>query len=212
MEQQRILAVFAHPDDESIVAGTLIEHIKQGAYVTYACMTLGEMGRNMGVPPFASRVTLPLIRAQELVEACRVIGIQDVRKLGMHDKTIEFEDRELWAGRLRDLILEVKPNIIYTFYPGHGVHPDHDACGAMVIRAVELLPAEKRPEVRCVAMLHNSNELLGAPDLVLDVSAHVEQKMQSIAAHKTQFQLMMGDLNPQKKERYKRERLWIYRF
>lgn len=212
MEQQRILAVFAHPDDESIVAGTLIEHIQQGAYVTYACMTLGEMGRNMGVPPFASRVTLPHIRAQELAEACRVLGIQDVRKLGMHDKMIEFEDRELWAGRLRDLILEVKPSIIYTFYPGHGVHPDHDACGAIVIRAVGLMQEEKRPEVRCVAMLHNSKELLGAPDLVLDVSAHVEQKMLSIAAHKSQFQLMMGNMNPQKKERYKRERLWIYRF
>ncbi|MGZ9585452.1 bacillithiol biosynthesis deacetylase BshB2 [Paenibacillus marinisediminis] len=212
MEQQRILAVFAHPDDETIVGGTLIQHIKQGAHVTYVCMTLGEMGRNMGVPPFASRVTLPLIRQRELAEACRTLGIQDVRHLGLHDKMVEFEDLDLWAQKMSQIIEELRPDIIYTFYPGLSVHPDHDACGEIVIRGVKSMPAASRPEVRCVAMTSNCKDVLGPPHFVNDVSEWVDQKVQAIKAHKSQFQLMLGDYGPEKKERYKRERMWRYQF
>ena len=66
MEQQ-ILVVLPHPDDEAFcLSGTLALHINKGARVTYACLTLGEMGRNMCVTPFATRVTLPAIRKAEL--------------------------------------------------------------------------------------------------------------------------------------------------
>ena len=210
--RQQLLVVLPHPDDESIVAGTLIKQIQAGAQVTYVCLTLGEMGRNMGIPLFASRATLPLIRKRELEEACRIIGIQDVRRWGMHDKTVEFEDREVWAERLKELIIDLRPAVIYTFYPGHAVHPDHDACGAIVVRAVELMEPSERPEVHCAAILPTSREVLGPPDIVNDVSEVVEQKVQAISAHQTQYQLMIGNANPQKVERFKKERLWRYRF
>lgn len=38
------------------------------------------MGRNLGNPPFATRESLPSIRERELEEACKVIGITDLRK------------------------------------------------------------------------------------------------------------------------------------
>ncbi len=70
MENERhVLVVFPHPDDEAFgVSGTMAAHIANGTPVTYACLTLGEMGRHMGSPPFATRETLPLIRKKELHE------------------------------------------------------------------------------------------------------------------------------------------------
>jgi len=142
VEQQRnILVVLPHPDDECFgLAGSLTKHVRDGDYITYACLTLGEMGRNMGVPPFANRVTLPQIRKAELELSCRAIGIQDLRLLGFHDKTIEFEDKSLLDGKVLELLKERRPSIVYTFYPGYSVHPDHDACGAAVVRATAALP------------------------------------------------------------------------
>ncbi|MFC5406009.1 bacillithiol biosynthesis deacetylase BshB2 [Cohnella soli] len=215
---KRILVVLPHPDDEAFgISGTLAKEIAGGAHVTYACLTLGEMGRNMGVPPFATRVTLPAIRKLELEESCREIGIQDLRMLGFHDKTIEFEDRKKLDGSIHELVNEIDPTLILTFYPGYSVHPDHDATGEAVVRVVGSLPAHKRPPVQCVAFAKNHEEELGHPDVVNDVQDYLTHKMASIRAHRSQFQaaeLLGNKKMPDKaiRERFGTERFWTYRF
>jgi len=214
----RILVAFPHPDDEAFgVSGTLAKEIHNGAHVTYACLTLGEMGRNMGVPPFASRVTLPQIRKQELEASCRAIGIQDLRMLGYHDKTIEFEDQEKLDQQLAELLAEVQPSLVITFYPGYSVHPDHDACGAAVIRTISRLPADRRPLVYTVAFSKDVKEALGEPDIAVDVRGFIKQKMASIQAHRSQFQApeLVGNTPLSDKEieqRFGTEHFWTYRF
>jgi N-acetylglucosamine malate deacetylase 2 len=78
-------------------------------------------------PLFANRETLPLIRKQELMNACEIMGVTDLRMLGMRYKTMEFEDEKWLTGILRDTLMEVRPSLLITFYPGLGVHPDHNA-------------------------------------------------------------------------------------
>ncbi|ETT51844.1 MULTISPECIES: bacillithiol biosynthesis deacetylase BshB2 [unclassified Paenibacillus] len=188
-EHKRILVVFPHPDDEAFgAAGTIAKYIQQGAEVTYACLTLGEMGRNMGIPPFANRVTLPEIRKEELRASCRAIGIQDLRMLGFHDKMIEFEDQQLLDQTLLALIHELAPTLVITFYPGYSVHPDHDATGAAVIRAVRQMPPAERPVVHCGAFAIGHEKHIGLPDVHVDVTAFLDKKMASIQAHRSQFQ------------------------
>lgn len=134
---EHVLVMLPHPDDESFgVAGLIAQSRKRGIPVTYACGTLGEMGRNMGSPTYANRETLPELRKQELINACKEMDITDLRMLGLRDKTLEFEDDEYLADVMETIIDEVKPTLIVTFYPGHGVHPDHDATGEAVIRAL----------------------------------------------------------------------------
>ncbi|WP_309119631.1 bacillithiol biosynthesis deacetylase BshB2 [Paenibacillus sp.] len=216
--ERKILVVLPHPDDECFgLSGTLSKHIREGGYVTYACLTLGEMGRNMGVPPFANRVTLPRIRKEELELSCRTIGIQDLRLLGFHDKTIEFEDKELLDGNILELLQTVRPSLVYTFYPGFSVHPDHDACGAAVIRAVERLPEDERPVVHCMAFSRDHEQYIGKPDVVVDVKPFLKQKIASIQAHRSQFQVpeLQGNKKQPTKEveeRFGTERFWTYRF
>lgn len=221
MEKERhVLVIFPHPDDEAFgVSGTISLHIDNGTPVTYVCLTLGEMGRNMGNPPFATRETLPKIRKEELEEAARVLGIQDLRMLGYRDKTVEFEDEEKLANRLGVIIGETNPSLIITFYPGYAVHPDHDATGAAVIRAVKELPADKRPKVHCVAFSNNCEEEIGQADIVNDVSAVADRKVAAIKAHASQTQLMAANMEesikkqePEVLARMYKERFWTYKF
>ncbi|MNI39179.1 1D-myo-inositol 2-acetamido-2-deoxy-alpha-D-glucopyranoside deacetylase [compost metagenome] len=217
-EHQRILVVFPHPDDEAFAAsGTLAMYIDSGAQVTYACLTLGEMGRNMGIPPFASRVTLPAIRKEELAASCLAIGIQDLRMLGFHDKMIEFEDQQRLDNEIMALLKELSPSLVITFYPGYSVHPDHDATGAAVIRTIGRLSAAERPLVHCVAFASNHEQAIGKADVVVDVTAFLEKKMASIRAHRSQFQAaeLVGNREltyEETRTRFGTEPFWTYRF
>jgi bacillithiol biosynthesis deacetylase BshB2 len=210
--KETVLVVLPHPDDEAFgLSGTLARHVQNGDPVTYACLTLGEMGRNMGFPPFANRVTLPQIRKSELQASCRAIGIQDLRMLGYHDKTIEFEEPGKLDADIDALLRELRPSVVYTFYPGYSVHPDHDACGAAVIRAVGKLPGNGRPRVLCMAFAKNLEQGIGKPDTVHDVRAFLKPKLASVEAHRSQFQA--GSMTAkEKEERFGTERFWTYRF
>lgn len=216
--RKHILLVLPHPDDEAFgFAGTMAFHLQRGDNVTYACLTLGEMGRNMGFPPFANRLTLPAIRREELLASCRAIGIDDLRMLGFHDKMIEFEDHALLDGKISALLEELRPAVVYTFYPGYSIHPDHDACGAAVIRSVAKLPKAQRPHVRCLAIAGDSEAVLGEPDIVRDVTEFLPQKKASIQAHRTQFQAaeLLGSKQWSDEElraRFGIEHFWTYPF
>lgn len=216
MDIKRILVVLPHPDDEVFpMSGTLAKYVEEGSFVTYACLTLGEMGRNLGNPPFANRITLPKVRQKELEKSCGIIGIQDLRLLGYHDKTIEFEPYGPLDAKILEIILEVKPEIIFTFYPGYGVHPDHNACGAAVIRTVESMNELERPIVMCSAFPTDND--LGKPQVVNDIKPYIEKKIECLRAHSSQFQIPeLKSKNPQESkklmERIGNERFWIYKF
>lgn len=210
---EKILVLLPHPDDEAYgMSGVLARYVQEGAHVTYGCLTLGEMGRNMGVPPFASRVTLPAIRKLELEESCRAIGIQDLRLMGFHDKMIEFEEPELLESAIAGLIDEVRPTLVFTFYPGYSVHPDHDATGAAVVRVIGAMPEGERPKVLCVAFSKDHVTALGAPDVHYDVKATLSNKIASIAAHRSQFPSPAGMSKKDLAERFGTERFYTYKF
>ncbi|GGH77309.1 bacillithiol biosynthesis deacetylase BshB2 [Pullulanibacillus pueri] len=185
--EKHVLIAFPHPDDEAFgVAGTIIQQTQAGVPVTYACGTLGEMGRNMGQPFFATRESLPEIRKKELQDACRVMGIQDLRMMGLRDKTVEFENEDEIADKIFAIIEEIQPSLVITFYPGFSVHPDHDAFGAAVINAVMRLPDAERPRIHCKAFSKDCEKVLGKPDIVTDVSEVFRRKLDTIRAHKSQ--------------------------
>lgn len=187
-----VLLVFPHPDDETFgLGGSIILHAQAGTPITYLCGTLGEMGRQMGSPITANRETLPHIRKRELQEACKHLGISDLRLMGYHDKTVEFEDRQAMVDRIFQVVQEIQPTIVYTYYPGHSVHPDHEAMAEATIEALERIPLQQRPELYCVAFSSNHLEVLGQPDVVVDISSVADKKMNAIKAHYTQSAKML---------------------
>ena len=219
-KESHVLVIFPHPDDEAFgVSGTISKFIHEGTPVTYACLTLGQMGRNLGNPPFATRESLPGIRKSELLEAARAMGLEDLRMLGYRDKTIEFLDEDVLVNEFTALMDELNPSLVITFYPGYSVHPDHDATGAAVVKAMQKRDASKRAKLYCVAFAKNCEEDIGKPTIEIDVSNYVDKKVATIAAHLSQTQeyaaTLQEGLNNQDSEilaRLNMERYWEYKF
>ncbi|WP_346394349.1 bacillithiol biosynthesis deacetylase BshB2 [Bacillus altitudinis] len=217
---EHVLVMLPHPDDESFgVAGLIAQSRKRGIPVTYACGTLGEMGRNMGSPTYANRETLPELRKQELINACKEMDVTDLRMLGLRDKTLEFEDDEYLADVMERIIDEVKPTLIVTFYPGHGVHPDHDATGESVIRALYRKKKEDRPVTYCMAITKNREEVLGNADIVIDITDVADIKLNALRAHRTQTEGMLRELEQKLKNKepvvqkwFDEEIFWTYQW
>ncbi|MDF9414562.1 bacillithiol biosynthesis deacetylase BshB2 [Bacillus altitudinis] len=217
---EHVLVMLPHPDDESFgVAGLIAKSRKRGIPVTYACGTLGEMGRNMGSPTYANRETLPELRKQELINACKEMDVTDLRMLGLRDKTLEFEDDEYLADVMESIIDEVKPTLIVTFYPGHGVHPDHDATGEAVIRALYRKKKEDRPVTYCMAITKNREEVLGNADIVIDITDVADIKLNALRAHRTQTEGMLRELEQKLKNKepvvqkwFDEEIFWTYQW
>ena len=217
-EESQVLVIFPHPDDETFSsAGTLARYIDNGVPVTYACLTLGQMGHNLGNPPFATRESLPEIRERELEEAAKAIGIKDLRKMGYRDKTVEFEPYEKIDGMVQSLIEELHPSLIISFYPGYAVHPDHEATADAVIRTVGRMPKDERPRLQLVAFSNDAIEELGEPDVVNDISDYKEMKLNAFKAHASQSgpflqQLAEPQVPDEAKGFLEQEAYWTYKF
>lgn len=208
-----LLVVLPHPDDESFAAGGTISLFRDaGLPATYLCGTWGDGGRRMGNPPITNRESMRDIREAELAEACAVLGC-DVRLLGFRDKTVEFEDPEVVADAIAVVIAELSPDVVITFYPGHGVHPDHDALGAATCIAVERMVAgrggEAAPLLLGVAVGERDQlrAALGPPHVYADIRAVGVRKYEALRAHRSQTQAMFQHFEkPDRTEHDVRER------
>ena len=144
----RVLAMFAHPDDEGFgCGGTLAMLVSRGAHVTLVCATNGDVGE-ISDPSLATSETLARVRQEELRNAMRITGVPDVRFLGYRDSGMAgTEDNnhpdalyqaqpESVVDRLVDIIDEVDPEVVLTHDPtgGYG-HPDHVTVYALTTKA-----------------------------------------------------------------------------
>lgn len=222
-KERHILAVYPHPDDETFgKAGVIAMQTRMGTPVTLICSTLGQMGRNMGKPSFATRETLPKIREKELRDACEVLGIRDLRLFGLRDKTVEFEDPEVIADRIGEVISEVNPSLVITYYPKLGVHPDHDGMSEATVRAMRRIPKEQRPVLWGSAVTRDAREVIGEPDVVIDVGEVIDTKIEAMRAHRSQSEAMLKRMEGEAgsseavrreiEDRLGTEVYWIYDF
>lgn len=194
VKERHVLIILPHPDDEAFgISGSIAAYRNMGVPVTYACLTLGEMGRNLGEPPVATRETLPDIRKAELLKSCEAMGLEDLRMMGFRDKTLEFEDDEKMVKLVEDLIEDTNPSLVISFYPGYSVHPDHEATARAVVRAIRRMKEAERPKLYAVAFANNTEADLGMPDVIHDVQDTVENKLDALRAHISQTVWMMKE-------------------
>jgi LmbE family N-acetylglucosaminyl deacetylase len=134
-----LLVALAHPDDESLITGTMARYAARGMRVTMLCATRGEVGE-IAPGSGATRETLGAVREQELRDACALVGVHDVRFLDHRDSGMEGTpenedprsfaraDAERVAGEIFKVIEDVRPKVVVTWDQtgGYG-HPDHIA-------------------------------------------------------------------------------------
>jgi LmbE family N-acetylglucosaminyl deacetylase len=210
VKAERVLAVFAHPDDESVLAGGILAAAAAaGADVTVVCATRGESG------PLASGIdatpeTLAEVREAELRAACAVLGVRTVECLGLPDGSLEDVAEQL-ASEVARFLATLRPDAAVTFGPeGLYWHQDHVAVHDAVATALE--SASRRPAIHHLVWPHGwMSELVAAmrgrglapnlwgldpeswgsdPDadtVALDVRVHLDAKLHAIGCHASQL-------------------------
>jgi LmbE family N-acetylglucosaminyl deacetylase len=200
-----VLAFFAHPDDETMMAGgTLARLVRSGLQVHYYSATRGE-GGEVGEPPRCTREQLGDVREQELVRAVGALGGKSLTFLGYVDPTVGPDntlsapkhDPVMLAGQIVNSIKQFAPEVVITHgSDGEYGHPAHKGTHAAVLAAVASL-AESALLVYSFAAaypshpyprLANAND---AADVVVDVSAFLNQKEAAALCHATQTALFV---------------------
>ena len=142
MRATRIMAVLAHPDDESLgVGGTLAKYASEGADVFLLTATRGDSGRFRGHrldhPQHPGRLALAKIREVELRAAASALGVREVSILDYRDQHLDRANpREVVVNIVRH-IRRVQPDIVLTFGPdGAYWHPDRIAVSQFATAAI----------------------------------------------------------------------------
>lgn len=170
---RRALALAAHPDDESVGAGGLLSLLADaGATVTLAFATDGEATRGSGLDPAATAA----LRRGEAQAACRVLGVGDVRFLGLADGGLAGSVDEL-AAAVGAMAAETAPEaVLLPWFLDD--HPDHMALSAAL--------------GRCAGALGPGLEVWGyetwtplPANRLVDISAVLDRKRRALAAHAT---------------------------
>ena len=140
-EPARILAVFAHPDDEIVVAPALAAAARDGAQVRIVYATAGD-----AAAPHTDLAPGPAIAAHRTAEArcaSAALGAGEPIMLGLGDGKLGEITRPPAAtlARLREAIAGVmaseKPDVVVTWGPDGGYgHPDHRLVSAVVTELV----------------------------------------------------------------------------
>lgn len=128
-----LLAIFAHPDDETSVGPLLARYAREGATVYLAIATDGQKGvrEHAGIPAGAE---LAAQRAGEARCACKALGIEAPILIGLEDGAMGQEENK--AALIREvtrLFAELRPDAVVTWGPdGLSGHTDHRIVSAVV--------------------------------------------------------------------------------
>jgi LmbE family N-acetylglucosaminyl deacetylase len=125
----KLLAVLAHPDDESLgFGGTLAKYAAEGVETYLVTATRGERGRFGSLGKGADPVEVGRVREAELRAAAAVLGIHEVSILNYADGGVDEVET---AGAVRAVVSHIRriqPDVVVTFGPdGAYGHPDHIA-------------------------------------------------------------------------------------
>ena len=136
-----VLMIWAHPDDETYLAGATSALLTDaGNRVVCVTTTRGEAGGDSQV------------RTVELDEALAVLGVTEHHWLDYPDGGCADVDADEAATRIRAIFDDVRPDTVLSFGPdGITGHPDHRAVSAWVDLAlagsgVRLMHAVEREE------------------------------------------------------------------
>ena len=138
-----LVAVFAHPDDETIVAPALARAARDGARVYLVIATDGRLGasKHAGIPAGDSLAT---VRAGEARCSAAVLGAQPPVLLGFPDNGLAVlspwpgEPLDRLAKRIDSTLRVLKPDVVLTWGPDGGYgHQDHRLVGDVVTQVFQ---------------------------------------------------------------------------
>ena len=215
-----VLAIFAHPDDESLACGgTLARLADAGARIVLICASRGESG-SISDPTLVRDADLGVVRTRELLDAAAVLGVAEVVVFSHPDGDLRWDDVAEFQGEIVAALARYRPDAVITFAEdGLYWHLDHIGVHERTYTAVKSLGAAAPPlyyvtmpkgvmrslfeaaHTRGGAPANSSfwgiepdafGDAAIPPTIAIDVRDWVPRKLEALRRHRTQ----MGPGNP----------------
>ena len=199
--QRPVVAVFAHPDDERVIAPLLSRLAREGRETHLVIATDGAKGvRDFAQIPAGPE--LAATRAKEASCAATRLGVRKLHMLGLPDGGLASFDA---LGKLRTALVaivdSIKPAAIITFGPEGGTgHPDHRLVGDVMTQIVQVdsrhtmldLLYASLPTERLRTAPPASPGVNGMAEALLTVRVSFEERdlaaqREEFACHRTQY-------------------------
>jgi len=209
------LAVFAHPDDESLACGGTLARLSDlGATIVVLCASLGECGF-VTDPSLLENGDVGEARARELLAAGRVLGVRVVHQLAHPDGNVRWDGGVQLGPDVRAAIERYRPDAVITFdrdglywHADHlGVHEETShVVGSLGANAPDLYYVTVAPDMMCSVTDHARAKswvspskglwslepaafgaAAPAPTFAVDTRRWVPRKLAAIRAHASQL-------------------------
>ena len=173
-----ILAIGAHGDDiELACGGTLAKAIKNGHEVTMVLVSgHGSNDHNN------MKIRAQGVAQQEAKAAAKILGVSKLHILGYQDTFIPYSAELI--SKLEDIITDCKPDIIFTHFV-FDTHQDHIRTAHSTISA-----ARRQNTILLYEPINPSGQGYVAfrPQAYMDISQTIDTKINSLKAHKSQYE------------------------
>lgn len=187
-EPVRVIIFGAHPDDcEYATGGITALYSQMGHQVKYVSMTNGNKGHHA-----MTSAELGARRAKEAKEVARILGVEyEIMDNDDGELTPTLENR----FAVIKMICDWKADIVIT-HRANDYHPDHRYTGIIVQDAaymisVPLMVPGGEPLRKPVVFLYMPDEFLKplpfSPDIVIDITAVMDKKLDAVCANESQF-------------------------
>ena len=213
---QKVLAIFPHPDDEVTVAGTVMGLKAAGHEVILVCLTRGEKGNAAQIP---SEEELARLRTAEMQRSAQLLGVNQLIQLDYADGGIDALGMDSLKSLVHALIHSQKPDVLLSYDSKVGLygHSDHMLTGKAVEEVflgfrgtTDFAPKQlfqvtlSKKQIEVALKLSagfqknypkEPGKGLPAPDFSIGTQVHFSRTLQVMQAHQTQKKVLQ-DLMP----------------
>jgi LmbE family N-acetylglucosaminyl deacetylase len=160
VEPLRLMAVLAHPDDESSgIGGTLAKYAAEGVGTYLLTATRGERGWRGDPAADPGLEAFGRAREAELLAAAKVLGLSEVNFLNYIDGDLDQADPGGAIAQIAGHLRRVRPQVVITFGPeGAYGHPDHIAISQFTCAAL-LAAADEPHQLQLPGRAHRVSKL-----------------------------------------------------
>jgi LmbE family N-acetylglucosaminyl deacetylase len=199
-----ILAISAHPDDESLFGGGALKMLAEQGHSVYILETTRGEGGEVGEPPLTTQEGLGAYRESEVRQAAGFLGVQDIFFLPFIDPYMEIDGiarpidtpLETFTEAIRQYIDRLSPDIVITHGSnGEYGHPQHIYTHQAVrlalangSRDTSLLSWCAWYEPTAHARILNKDD---PADILLDVTPWLDAKIEAALCHQTQHAMFL---------------------
>lgn len=179
-----ILAIGAHPDDVELGCGGALAKFKaQGKTTAILDLTQGELGTRGSAE----------LRKQEAENAAKILGVSHRAQANLRDGYIRNDEES--QLKVISFIRLFKPDILLINAPNDR-HPDHPHAAALakdaafkagLRRIITHHKGEEQEPHRPRLIFHYVQFWNIQPDIIMDISGFLDQKIESVRAYGSQF-------------------------